>query len=89
MHAVFGLIVGEGSLKLFARDAFLQADNQGGIGIGIGDIPVFGFWFAAERGCDRGGRVHLQAEAILAIKPFDEDRERLGRIAARAEDVSR
>jgi hypothetical protein len=70
VHERFELILVEGLLELLAGDAFFQAYEQAGAGLGVGDIPGLGFGFAPEAGGELGGRVDLEAEALAAIEPF-------------------
>jgi len=75
MHAGFERVVGKGFLKLVVGDTAPEADDQVGAGGGVGDVPVFGLWLAAEGGGHGHGRVDLEAEALAAVEPLDEDGE--------------
>ena len=67
--------LGEGLGKLCARHPLLQADEKRRAGRGMGDIPVFGLRLAVKgrRHCCR--RMYLEAEAIGAVQPLDEEGE--------------
>ena len=42
---------------------------------GCGDVPAFGFRFAAKFRCDTLGRVHLQGERFARIEQLKQQRE--------------
>ena len=71
---------------MFPADAIFEAHDEGSFGLGVGDIPIFGLGLAAQLRGNGGGRVHLQAEAFLAIEPFYENREGAGGVRVRPQD---
>ena len=77
LHADFVNVIGSYSLtkrafELIARNRFAKAEEKVGAWIGVGNVPKFTFWFAAEFSGELFRRVHLQRQLLVCIEKFDE-----------------
>ena len=75
VHAVLRRPLGERLREGLAGDPALQADEERGPGRRVRDVPVLGLRLPAERRGDRGRGVHLEAQALRAVQPLDEEGE--------------
>src|SRR5947209_2805015 len=59
-------------LEFSATDRFLKSDKQFSVRFGCGDVPTFGFRFAANLRGDFCRRMNLQGKFFPRIKKLDE-----------------
>ena len=67
--------IAQGVFELLARDLVMKSQKQFGARIGLGNVPEFCFWFAAQSGGGSFRWVHLQRKFLVRIEKFDEQRK--------------